>query len=113
MYAMSEAMKIADEISKEKEVTRVPESQATLRRIQSDKPGPGQVLVLRTMNWVNAFARKHIQVEYWWIPAHKGIEGIEEADQQATKEAYQHCGSYTTTQNPLPFLDYVSFSHVS
>jgi len=65
------------------------------------------------MNWTDALARKNIQVEYRWVPAHKGIEGNEEADQQATKAAYKHCRSYTKTQNPLPFLDYVSFSHVS
>jgi len=116
MYAMSEAMKIADEKAEKEKFTRVTvftDSQATLRRIQSDEPGPGQVLVLRTMNWTDALARKHIPVEYWWVPAHKGIEDNEEADQQATKAAYKHCGSYTETQNPLPFLDYVSFSHVS
>jgi len=116
MYAMSEAMKIADEMAERKEVTRVTvftDSQATLRRIQSDEPGPGQVLALRTMNWADALARKNFQVEYRWVPAHKGIEGNEEADQQATKAAYKHCGSYTETQNPLPFLDYVSFAHIS
>jgi len=44
MYAMSEAMNIADEIGSEREVERVTvftDSQATLRRIQSDEPGPG------------------------------------------------------------------------
>jgi len=116
MYAMWEAMKVADEMAERKEVTRVTvftDSQATLRRIQSDEPGPGQVLALRTMNWTDALARKNIQVEYRWVPAHKGREGNEEADQQATKAVYKHCGSYTETQNPLSFLDYVSFSHIS
>jgi len=47
------------------------------------------------------------------MPAHKGIEGNEEADQQATKAAYKYCGSYTETQNLPLFLNYVSFSHVS
>jgi len=67
MYAMSEAMKIADEKAEKEKFTRVTvfmDSQATSRRIQSDEPGPGQVLALRTMNWANALARKNIQVEY-------------------------------------------------
>jgi len=66
MYATSEAMRIADEMAGKKKVTRVTvftDSQATLRRIQSDEPGPEQVLALRTMNWTNALARKNIQVE--------------------------------------------------
>jgi len=116
MYAMSEAMKIADEMAEEKEVTRVAvvtDSLATIKRIHSDEPGPGQVLALRMMNWTDALARKNIQVEYWCVPAHRGIEGNEEADQQATKAAYKHCGSHTETQNLLLFLDSVSFSHVS
>jgi len=49
MYAMSEAMRIADVMAEEKEVVRVmvfTDSQATLRRIQLDEPGPGQVLAL-------------------------------------------------------------------
>jgi len=113
---MLEAMKVADEMAEEKEITRVmvfTDSQATLRRIQLDEPGPGQVLVLRTINWVNALARKNIQVEYRWVPAHNGVEGNEEVDQQAAKAAYKHCGSYTKMQNPLPFIDYVSFLHIS
>jgi len=55
----------------------------------------------------------NIQVEYHWVPAHKGVEGNEEADVQATKAAYNHCGRYTETQNPLPHLNDVSFAHIS
>jgi len=83
MYAMSEAMKIADEKAEKEKFTRVTvftDSQATLRRIQLDEPGPGQVLALRTMNWTDALARKNIPVQYRWVPVHKGIEGNEEAD---------------------------------
>jgi len=115
MYAMSEAVKIADEICGKKEVMRVTiftDSQATLRRIQSDEPGPGQVLALGTMNWESELLDKNIRVEYRWVPARKGIEGKEEADLQATKAAYKHCGSYTETQNPLPYLNYISFAHI-
>ena len=71
------------------------------------------MLALRTMNWVDVLARRYIHVEYRWVPAHKGIHGNKEDDHQATKAAYKHCRSYTEMQNPLPFLDYVSFSHIS
>jgi len=63
MHAMSEAKKIVDEMAGKKKVPRVmvfTDSQATLGRIQSDKPGPGPVLALRTMNWVDALARNNI-----------------------------------------------------
>ena len=89
------------------------DSQATLRRIQLDEPGPGQILALRTMNWESELIDKNIQVEYWWVPAHKGVEGNKEVDLQAMKAAYKHCGSYTETQNPLKHLNYVSFAHIN
>jgi len=75
---MSEVMQVADEKAEREKFTSVTvftDSQATLRRIQSDEPGPAQVLALRTMNWTDALLRKNIQVEYWRVPAHKGIEG--------------------------------------
>jgi len=115
MYEMSEAVKIANEICSKKEVRRVTiftDSRATLRRIQSDEPGPGQVLALRTMNWESELTDKNIQVEYRWVPAHKGEECNEEADLQATKAAYKYCGSYTETQNPPKQLNYISFAHI-
>jgi len=43
---MSEAMKVADEMAERNEITRVmvfTDSQATLRQIQLNEPGPGQV----------------------------------------------------------------------
>jgi len=101
MYAMSEAMKVADEMAEETEITRntvFTDSQADPRRIQSHEPGRGPVLALRTINWADALAKKTIQVEYRWVPAHKGTEGNEEVVQRATKVAYKHCGSYTKTQ---------------
>jgi len=116
MYAMSEAVKIANEIAEKEGAMRVTiftDSQATLRRIQSDEPGPGQVLALRTMIWESELLRKNTQVEYWWVPAHKGIEGNEKADQQATKAAYKSRGKVSETQSPPPYLNYVSFAHIN
>ena len=86
--AMPEAMKIADEIVEEEGVKRVTlckDSWGTLKRIQSDEPGPGLILTLRMMNSESALAGKNIQVEYQWVPAHNRIEGDEEADQQSTR----------------------------
>jgi len=83
---MPEAMKIADETAEKEKFTRVTvftDSQATLRGIQSDEPGPGQVLALRMMNWTDASARNNIKVESRWVPANEGIEGNAEADQQS------------------------------
>jgi len=66
MYAIPEAVEIANEICGKKEVRRVTiftDSQPTLKRIQSDEPGPGQVLALRTMNWESELINNNIQVE--------------------------------------------------
>jgi len=71
------------------------------------------VLALHTMNWEKGLIARNIWVEYPWVPAHKGVEGNEEADLQATKAAYKNCGSYTETRNLLPYLNYVSFAHIS
>ena len=65
------------------------------------------------VNWESELASKNIQVEYRWVPAQKGVKGNEEADLQAKKAAYKHCGSYTEMQNPLAHLNYVSFAHIS
>jgi len=116
LYAMSEAMRIAEEISNKKEVRRVTiftNSQVTLRRIQSDEPGPGQLLALCTKNWESELTDENIQVEYRWVPAHRSVEGNKEVNLQATKAVYKHCRSYTEMQVPLPQLNYVSFSHIS
>jgi len=105
MYVLLEAVKIADEISRNKEVRRVTDFtdyQETLKRIQSDEPRPGQVLVLGTMRWESELTDKNIEVEYRWVPAHKGVEGNEEVDLQATKVVYKHCGRHTETQKPRP-----------
>jgi len=116
MYAMSEAVKIADEICRERRARRVTiftDSQVTLRRIQSGEPGPEQVLALRTMNWESELTDKNIQVKYRWVPAHNGVEGNKEADLQAMKVAYKYHGRYTKTQNPLSHWNHVSFAQIS
>jgi ribonuclease HI len=64
------------------------------------------------MNWESELTDKNLQVEYRWVAVHKGVEGNEKADQQATKVAYKLCGRKVKTQNPLKQLDYVSFAHI-
>jgi len=116
MYAMSEAVKIADEICRENEVRRVmvfTDSKATLRSIKYDMPGPGQALALRMMNWESELLEKNIQVEYQWVPVYKGVEGNEKADQQVTIAAYKCMGKNTEIQNPLKHFDYITFFHPS
>jgi hypothetical protein len=65
------------------------------------------------MRWESELLKKNFQVEYRWVPAHKGIEGNKPADQQALKVADKHRGQYTERQNPLPYFNYVSFAPVS
>jgi len=73
------------------------DSQPTLTRIQSDTPGPEQLITSRMRNWQDALTSRNIQVKYWCVPTHEGIEGNEAVAQQATKAAYKHGGSYTKT----------------
>ena len=89
------------------------DSQATLRRIQSDTPEPRQAQALRTINWESEFLERNVQVEYRWVPADKGLKGNEKADQQATRAAYEWCGRKVETQMLPEHLDYVYFSHMS
>lgn len=63
------------------------DNQAALRAIQNPKMPSGQVYLegcLRLLEWC---AKKEIQVELRWIPAHEGISGNESADLCAKKAA--------------------------
>ena len=71
MYAMLDAVKIVDQICKEKEVRRVTvftDSKATLLHIQSDQPGPCQALALKNVNWERELSERNIHVQYRWVP---------------------------------------------
>jgi len=68
---------------------------------------------LRTTRWESNILKRGIPVEYRWVLAHKGIEGNEQADQEATEVAYKHRGQYTETPNPMESYDYVTFAHIS
>ncbi|KAJ5393043.1 hypothetical protein N7465_012017 [Penicillium sp. CMV-2018d] len=63
------------------------DNQAALRAIQNPKMPSGQVYLegcLRLLEWC---AKKEIQVELRWIPAHEGIPGNESADLSAKTAA--------------------------
>ena len=56
------------------------DSQATLTRIQSDQEGPGQNLTKMLFHWEQRLEARGANIEYRWVPAHKGVPGNERAD---------------------------------
>jgi ribonuclease HI len=62
------------------------DTQATINRLQSTEPGPGQALALRAHKAASQLASSSRPVAIQWVPDHTGVEGNEQAD-QATKRA--------------------------
>ena len=88
MYAISEAVKIADELCREQYMqrnTNFLDWHVALKRISPDQLGTGQTLVLRMMYWECEVAERKIMIEYRWVPAHCRIEGNKKGDQQETR----------------------------
>ena len=64
------------------------DSQAAMRRLQSDRPGPGQALARRGIKIARlGIYDRGASVRVIWIPGHRGIPGNELADQCAGDEA--------------------------
>jgi len=66
-------------------VTIFTDTQAAIRRMASDEPGPGQKYVLEAREHVAALRRMApgTTIEIRWYPAHEGVEGNEKADEWA------------------------------
>jgi len=87
MYAMSKAMKVADEMAEGKEVTRVTvftDSQATLKRIQSDEPGSRQVLAVTVQEGTKVLGKYRRKIRKVWKELCYGkAEMLEDAEEAA------------------------------
>ena len=62
------------------------DSVAAMRRVIDDAPRPGQHMAVRAIDFAERIVQRGGSVTIRWIPAHRGVEGNERAD-QAAKEA--------------------------
>jgi ribonuclease HI len=64
-------------------VTIFTDTQATIKRIVSGDPGPGQRYAILARQYIATLrrARSDITIEIWWCPTHKGVAGNEKADE--------------------------------
>jgi ribonuclease HI len=86
VYAILSAPCKAVNISENKEIERVTmfsDLTTAIRRVQHMQTGPGQAMVIDTVNLNNKFAGLGVQVEYMWVPSHEGVESNEKADAAA------------------------------
>ena len=63
------------------------DSQAAMRRIQDDRPGPGQAVAVRGIVAATRAHRKGSTISIHWVPGHCGVVGNEVADQWASEAA--------------------------
>ncbi|KAF8538296.1 hypothetical protein BDD12DRAFT_741716, partial [Trichophaea hybrida] len=59
------------------------DSVTTIQRVQDDKLGPGQRMAKNTIEWNKKIVGMGVEIEYQWVPSHKGVEGNEKAYEQA------------------------------
>jgi ribonuclease HI len=66
-------------------VTIFTDTQAAIRRMSTDEPGPGQQYALEARQHIAILrsASPDITIEIRWCPAHEGVEGNEQADRWA------------------------------
>jgi len=91
-------------IRKERNVTKATiaiDSQATVRAISSNKPGPGNYMLDQIHKEVEKMLtdKPRLQIQAIWIPAHQGIRGNELADKHAKEAAKGE-----STQPPIKAL---------
>jgi len=64
-------------------ITHFTDAQATIQRMASDEPGPGQKYALEASRHIASIRRvvPDTITEIMWCPAHEGVEGNEKADE--------------------------------
>ena len=63
------------------------DSQAAMRRIQDDRPGPGQQMAIRGVIGATKTYQRGANISISWVPGHAGVIGNEVADQWAVDAA--------------------------
>ena len=58
-------------------------TQAAMRRIADDAPGPGQEIAIEVFRLAQRLTTQGNAITVRWAPAHGGVEGDEQADQRA------------------------------
>ena len=58
-------------------------------RLVAEEPGPGQKYAVQARRWIATLraARPDVRIEIWWLPAQKGVEGNEKANEWAKQKA--------------------------
>jgi len=85
-------------------VTIFSDTQAAIRRMASDEPGPGQQYACQTRRYIATLCRVRpdITIEIRWYPAREGIVGNEKADEWAKSAAEKPSACGVENLAPLP-----------
>ena len=77
------------------------DSQAAMRRILDDSPGPGQAMAIRGIIGATRTCRGGASISVHWVPGHAGVVGNEIADQWALEAATRELGASRGVQSGL------------
>jgi ribonuclease HI len=92
-----------------KSITIFTDSQAALKRMKNDDPGPGQWLARRILRTERQLRQAGWTTEFRWIPGHKGVEGNEVADRWAKEGA----GASSAERLPRKEESITTLAHVA
>ena len=84
------------------------DSQAAMRRILDDRPGPGQAMAIRGIIAATRTHRRGASISVHWVPGHTGVTGNEVADQWASEAATRELGTSRDALSGLIRLDHGS-----